>query len=64
MADNRDKATDQMKTWKANRGSQVYSFGLIDFFFLVLRGDGRFKLAFRETYRSVDYYIQTFNFVL
>uniref|UniRef100_A0A668SXL0 Catalase n=1 Tax=Oreochromis aureus TaxID=47969 RepID=A0A668SXL0_OREAU len=22
MADNRDKATDQMKTWKANRGSQ------------------------------------------
>lgn len=23
MADDRDKATDQMKTWKANRGSQV-----------------------------------------
>lgn len=40
MADNRDKATDQMKSWKANRGSQVYSFGLIDFFFFwVLRGD-------------------------
>lgn len=38
MADNRDKATDQMKSWKANRGSQVYTFGLIDFF-LVLRGD-------------------------
>lgn len=23
MADDREKATDQMKTWKANRGSQV-----------------------------------------